>query len=134
MRNNGGDGSYSMILIDKELEKYKISLDDIKEQDDNGTMYEFMDKKRFEYFQAEYKENERLVEDAAKSHGTAVHIRDTLKKTMFEQVGEILMDNHKDAKSFQIQFMAYRSYNAPINLLLEVSGWSNNSTQSTKLI
>ena len=35
----GADGSYSVVLIDSELEKYEIKSDDIKEQSENGVLY-----------------------------------------------------------------------------------------------
>ena len=50
-------------------------------------------------------------------------------QTMFEQVGVILKDSGTDPKCFQIQFLAYRSYNAPSHLILQASGWSNNSSE-----
>ena len=47
-------------------------------------------------------------------------------EVVFERVGQILTENGRDAKSFKLQYLGYKSYNAPCNLLLQRSGWSND--------
>ena len=172
----GGYGSYSMVLVDSELEKYNITLDDIKEQSEKGELYEFIDKKRFNYFMNEYQETKDAVMDAESCHKNAQELCKALieeekrgakmllieenrgafvdggvskiailmdttgsmtklinkskntVQTMFERVRDILVDNGKNPKSFQIQFISYKSYNAKEDLLM-VSSWSSDPNE-----
>ena len=93
----GGQGSYSMVLIDEELEKYGITVDDIKEEDNKGKLYEFMVNKRLEYFEKEYKENERFVAEAQKSHNQAVRISETLKSGNEIELKKLLIEENRGA-------------------------------------
>ena len=62
-----GDGICSMVLIDKELEKYDISLKNIKKKKKND-LYEFLHSKRNLYFAKESAENKRFVKNGQTSH------------------------------------------------------------------
>ena len=49
---------------------------------------------------------------------------------MFERVSEILEENAYDPKCFQLQFVAYRSYDSTSpDILLQRSGWSSDATK-----
>ena len=54
--------------------------------------------------------------------------------TMFERVSSILKANNRDPKSFSLQFIVYRNYNAPPDELLEYSGWSNDPNDLKKFL
>lgn len=48
-------------------------------------------------------------------------------QTMFERAFAILVEHGKNEKCFQLQFVAYRNYNAPEDLLLQSSPWTSKS-------
>ena len=174
----GGRGSYSMILNQDELmDKFAITHDEIKESENNNTLYHLLDSKRTQKFETSYQENETFVEDAHEAHQRSIkfvkcltkrdveHVKNELiefnhgpplmgsskiivamdatgsmsqllqqaKKTVhttFERVSQILLDFGYDRKCFEIQFMAYRNYNAPTSdLLLQRSNWSSDSVE-----
>ena len=46
-----------------------------------------------------------------------------------KRISTTLVENGEDPKSFQLQIMGYRNYNAPPDKILEYSGWSSDGTR-----
>eukprot|EP01084_Bolivina_argentea_P258927 436713_1 len=172
----GGDGSYSLLLIDEELEKFDITKEEIKTAIDDAKLYDLIDNKRRIEFAKEYTQTSNRIQTALEIHQNgeaflnALHTNNVSKikqdlvsynlgpsapntmkvaicvdatgsmgslldktkekiRLMFKRIREILKDNDMDPNSFEIQFIAYRNYNAPAEELLLSSGWQNDPNQ-----
>ena len=182
----GGNGSYSMVLMKPELEKFDIKLDDDDVNDNKelepDKLYQTLDDKRNAVFNKHYANNTQFVTSAKQSHENAMGLLrsihsgdsllakqillelnlgsylgdectkvavlmdatgsmgDLLHKTktsisaMINRISLILQENNMDPKSFELQFVAYRNYNAPWEKLLEYSGWSSDANELIKFI
>ena len=53
---------------------------------------------------------------------------------MFKRISAILVENSIDPKPFQLQFIAYRNYNAPSDLLLQHSSWCCDSKELKRFL
>ena len=71
-----------------------------------------------------------VLMDATGSMNEVIQQAKNTVSTMFDRVTKILDDNGYDAKCFQLQFIAYRSYDVPSgDMLLQRSGWSSDATE-----
>lgn len=64
----GDAGSYSMVLMDKDLEKFSIFDEDVKLMRDKGSYYPTLDAKRKEYFKLQYFTNHNHVTVLEQKH------------------------------------------------------------------
>ncbi|ETO33242.1 hypothetical protein RFI_03863 [Reticulomyxa filosa] len=168
----GGNGSYSLVLSDKSLERFLITKDEIEKARSAGDFYPLLNEKRNSFFKDQYADSKKYVAFAAKEHEfsekliTAVKKNDvnTVKKMlcernrgteekkssrtivlmdatgsmdrllqkakhavriMFERISTILKDNGEPPNSFEMQFVVYRNYNAPEDMILQSSTWES---------
>ena len=68
-----------------------------------------------------------VMVDATASMGVLLHKAKNTVGTMCNRISDILEDKGVDPRCFQLQFAAYRNYNAPAEELLRCSGWCGNS-------
>ncbi|CAL6013588.1 Helicase-related_protein [Hexamita inflata] len=64
----GKFGSYSMIIVDSELEKYGLKLQDIDDMKAASQYYSGIDQKRRDYFDGKYPERTRNIQSIKASH------------------------------------------------------------------
>jgi len=74
----GNKGSFSMVLIDTELEKYGISLAEINEMKSTGKLYSRINQKRCQFFEASYPENMRYVDEIKEDHNKSTCFLDQI--------------------------------------------------------
>jgi len=67
-----------------------------------------------------------ILMDATASMSSLLTQAKNTVNDMFSRISSILDDNKKDPTSFQLQFIAYRNYNAPDSELLKCSGWCDD--------
>ena len=175
----GGDGSFSMILRENELEKYKITKLEFEHVQTHNPdqLYRLINEKRNSFFEIQYKNDTSYVNKAKESHkeaqqlvnalksnnvstvrdilwkrnrgpseydlvtkigilmdatGSMSHLIQNAKNTveeMFRRISSILESKDIDPQCFQIQFIAYRNYDAPPSELLRFSGWYSDATK-----
>ena len=63
----GEDGSYSLIINVKTLEKFLISPEELQTLNANN-LYAYLDKKRNEFFDKQYKENTKYIDSIKEKH------------------------------------------------------------------
>jgi len=68
-----------------------------------------------------------ILVDATGSMSQLLNKAKNTIQQMFDRISIILKDNKMDPKQFQIQFVAYRNYNAPESELLKYSGWTDDA-------
>jgi len=91
----GNKGSFSMILLDGELEKYGIGDAEIKTMNSTNTRYTMLNQKRNEYFEKIYPESMRHVGDILKSHNAATAFVSNLVKGNTAAAKTFLMAQNK---------------------------------------
>jgi len=67
-----------------------------------------------------------ILVDATESMSSLLQATKNTISEMFSRISIILKENKMDPKQFQIQFAAYRNYNAPESELLKYSGWCDD--------
>ena len=76
-----------------------------------------------------------VLMDATGSMGGLLTQAKNTVKVIVDRVAEICIKNNMDPKYFQMQFIAYRSYDAASHdLLLQMSGWSSDSALLQKFL
>ncbi|CAF0898623.1 unnamed protein product [Adineta steineri] len=110
----GNRGSYSMVLLDRELEKFqieKIDIEDIRAgkgilsrladavglTKNYSTIYELLDEKRTEIFKARYDNNRKFVDHARIKHKEAKNFLLNLTNGNIEAVKAFLAEENKGA-------------------------------------
>jgi len=91
----GQEGSYSMVLLDEDLEKYCLKQPEITAIRASGVYHETLDKHRNEYFSRQYKENNRFTEVALKEHQESTAFVDALFSKDVANVKRFLGDRNK---------------------------------------
>ena len=94
----GTTGSYSMILIDSELEKYDINnafIDKIKGQ---KSRYTEINKKRCTYFENKYPESMRYVEEIREDHNKSVKFIESIFSHNISVAKGYLLTQNKSPK------------------------------------
>ena len=79
----GEQGSYSMILLDQDLEKFHITIDYINNM--RKTLYNLLHDKRIDLFHSHYEENRKYVELAKEKHqySKKIPIKSSIKRNDF---------------------------------------------------
>ena len=70
-----------------------------------------------------------ILIDATRSMGSLIAQLKNCIEEVCKRISITLKDNNKDPKSFRLQIMGYRNYNAPRDKILEYSGWSSDGTR-----
>ena len=98
----GQEGSYSMVLLDTDLEKFLIFEQDIKTMQSNGVFYDCLDEKRNQYFETQYASNSKHIHAMAKEHESSWSFVEALYKKDSTLIKNILMAKNKGA-NLQVQ-------------------------------
>lgn len=93
----GQEGSYSMVLQESDLEKYLITLEDIKSMRSDGVYHERLDKKRNDFFATQYAENSRFIEVALIKHKQSDDFVHALYGGNVEEVKRFLGERNRGA-------------------------------------
>ncbi|CAF3762063.1 unnamed protein product, partial [Rotaria sp. Silwood1] len=115
----GDYGSYSMILLDKDLEKFHIEQDDIQNvrdgksvlkrwllkaadavgiKDSCASVYELLDDRRMIFFKTQYEANTQYVEAAKKRHEVGQRFLENLISGKTDPVKQFLIEENKGAE------------------------------------
>ena len=81
-------GSYSMVLLDKSLEKFLISIEDIKINLVN--IYNLINIKRNTFFESQYGSNKSFIEHAQKEHNESLDFLQNLHDKKMRPIKEFL--------------------------------------------
>jgi len=82
----GGEGSYSMVLIDEELEKFDITKEQIEQAQTEQKLYDMINKKRNEKFAEEYKQITDRIDTAKEVHDNGMQFLEALHANTVEQI------------------------------------------------
>ncbi|ETO06880.1 hypothetical protein RFI_30511 [Reticulomyxa filosa] len=93
----GGYGSYSLILCDKSLEKFLITVEDIAKAKKFGNVYMMLDEKRNKFFKDQYAENQKFVEKIKQEHKSANDLITMLKSKRISEVKIKLCEQNRGA-------------------------------------
>jgi len=74
-----------------------------------------------------------LMDATGSMSGLITQGKNTVQE-MFKRISYILTQNNMDPKCFQLQFVAYRNYNAPESELLRASGWCDDPIELNKFL
>eukprot|EP01041_Mallomonas_annulata_P002329 gene2329-4529_t len=91
----GNKGSFSLILLDEELEKFGIQNIDIDRMRATGSYYTAIDKARCEYFHKEYPENMRYVDTIKGDHENSLKFIHSLVTNDIHQISSYLVDKNQ---------------------------------------
>ncbi|CAF2540249.1 unnamed protein product [Rotaria sp. Silwood2] len=99
----GDYGSYSMILLDDDLEKFQIGKSDIQDiRDGRGglamtyaSMYDFLNDKRMIFFKFQYEANAKYVEQAKSRDKISQEFLLKLKSGDIDSIRKFLIDENK---------------------------------------
>lgn len=107
----GNVGSYSMILLDSDLEKFNVTKEEIEDVTNSKsimvkildavslstTLYDLFDAKRTNVFKTQYEANRKHVEYARESHQTAQRFLSSLYSADTSAVRKFLVNENKGA-------------------------------------
>jgi len=108
----GDEGTFSMVLLDKSLEKFLITNEDLKKVEDGQkilskfcnlfkdekvypTKYDFINERRNDSFEGLYQERQKFVTEAKEQHDKAVGFMNNIKDQNVSKVKEFLLDKNK---------------------------------------
>ncbi|CAF2829116.1 unnamed protein product [Rotaria sp. Silwood2] len=119
----GDYGSYSMILLDKDVEKYQIECIDI-ENFRNGkpvrdlaltttenitesskkydSVYDLLDDRRTIFFKTKYEANKIYVEEARKRHKIGLKLLSSIKSGKIDAIRRILIEENKGVEGSSV--------------------------------
>ena len=85
-------GSYSMILSLRDLEKYLIRPEDLAKHNDD--MYNFLNEKRNTYFNLQYAENTKYVEQIKNKHNLTSEFIENIYKNEMNSVKSFILNEN----------------------------------------
>lgn len=91
----GDLGSYSMVLLDKDLEKFSILDQEITEMRNRGNYYDVLDRKRKEYFKKQYSNNDNHVQVLKQKHEDTKNFVQSIFRNETQKVKEFLQERNK---------------------------------------
>ena len=93
----GDSGSYSLVILDTSLEKFSITLNDIKVH--QADIYDFIDSKRNAFFENQYGSNKEFVEFAKEKHAESLIFIQDLSNRKINSIKQFLFkENLGDEK------------------------------------
>ncbi len=95
----GDHGSFSMVLLEDALHVYLIDNDHISKMKSSGVFYSILNKKRNEYFEMQYGEDTKFVEEAKKEHQIAMKFLDRLHKQDLKFLATYLGEANKGSEN-----------------------------------
>jgi len=90
----GGQGSFSLFLLQNELEKFSVSAEDIDKAKD---VYEMLNKKRNEFFKQQYQGNVKYVESEKEIHCNSMKFVSSLNASDVAFMKQFLAEQNKGA-------------------------------------
>ena len=114
----GENGSYSMILSVKDLEKYLIKPEKIEEHSDDK--YKYLDEKRNTFFNLQYAENTKYVENIKEKHNLTSHFIENIFKGEIDLVKDFIIKENKgvDELESENRTLILMDATSSMNLLL----------------
>eukprot|EP01041_Mallomonas_annulata_P009219 gene9219-19117_t len=91
----GNNDSFSLVLLDEELEKFGIQNIDIHQMRATESYYTAIDKARCEYFHKEYYENMRYVDTIKVDHEYSLKFKHSLLSHDIHQISSYLVDKNQ---------------------------------------
>jgi len=91
----GNPGSYSMVLLDKDLEKFLINEEDIKAMRDSGNYYDLLNKKRNDYFIQQYGDNKKQIAILKEKHDESNEFVNSILKGKGDKIISFLKKYNK---------------------------------------
>ncbi|CAL6013594.1 Helicase-related_protein [Hexamita inflata] len=88
-------GSYSMVLLDSDLEKYQIGAKQVQYMHDSGKYYSEIDPKRRAYFDEQYPEMMKFVKVIMEDHQKAQDYLSHLQKNKVMEAIQFLTEKNK---------------------------------------
>ena len=114
----GENGSYSMILSVKDLEKYLIKPEKIEEHSDDK--YKYLDEKRNTFFNLQYAENTKYVENIKEKHNLTSHFIENIFKGEMNSVKDFIIRENKGAETeSESRTLILMDATGSMNLLLD---------------
>jgi len=105
----GGVGSFSMVLLDTSLEKVLVTKENLEEARKgagglmslfkSNSLYDFLNKKRINFFKDQYNENTKFLAQVKKHHEEAIKFLDSLHAGCNDEVQKFLMSQNKGTVS-----------------------------------
>ena len=80
-----------MILLDTDLKKYTIKIEEIENQ---AKLYDFINNQRISYSNQVHMEKITLAEKAKKKHINSIEFHENLKQNELEKVKNYLLENN----------------------------------------
>jgi hypothetical protein len=92
----GNKGSYSMVLLDQRLERFRIREEDIVKMKTSGERYSTIDQMRCKFFEDQYPENMRYVDNIRNDHvKSAAFLTSLISGNNMKQIQAFLLDRNK---------------------------------------
>jgi hypothetical protein len=114
----GENGSYSMILSVKDLEKYLIKPEKIEEHSDDK--YKYLDEKRNTFFNLQYAENTKYVENIKEKHNLTSQFIENIFKGEMNSVKDFIIKENKGAETeSESRTLILMDATGSMNLLLD---------------
>eukprot|EP01084_Bolivina_argentea_P254311 427516_1 len=118
----GGEGSYSMVLIEHELERFHISKEEIETAKSNGNLYQMINEKRNAEFAKEYAQTADRIKTAKEVHVKGEEFLNSLHANDIQKI-------QKDLLSYNLG-PASETYK--IALLVDGTGSMTSTLSKTK--
>ncbi|CAF1222140.1 unnamed protein product, partial [Didymodactylos carnosus] len=93
----GKQGSYSIVILDKDLEKFLISEADVKRMNESGIKYETLNQKRNDFFKEQYVNSSKYVEGAKKEHNEGQKFVESLNQSKIQDIKAFLGERNRGA-------------------------------------
>ena len=91
----GNKGSFSMVLMLEELEKFDITGTELTIMKNSGLYYTTLNRHRCQYFERQYPESMRFITSIKESHDSAVTFLDNLLNKRSSAIRSFLLTNNK---------------------------------------
>ncbi|CAL6043161.1 Helicase-related_protein [Hexamita inflata] len=99
----GNNGSYSLVLLDSELEKYGLSTKQIEEMKDKSQLHSTIDPKRRSYFEGKYTERIRNIKQIKEEHNITKSFVTELFDNNIDFVNDFLVSVNKTYSNLESQ-------------------------------
>jgi hypothetical protein len=91
----GDSGSYSMVLCDKDLERFSVREEDVEQARNSGVVYDMLDAKRNEYFRIKYNGISHYITTASKEHARGQQFLRDMQDNNRQGVQDFLQGHNK---------------------------------------
>lgn len=119
----GESGSFSMVLILEDLERYGLSEVDVNRMRDQGKLYSTINESRSRFFMQQYEEDLRYVDEIKADHERAMQFTRDLAKRKKADIGQFLLARN------EVIFAAEDSYTL---VLMDATGSMSSLLEKAK--